>query len=226
MKNKNYFGNEEEAAIRNYVLSSNPIEREKIYVEKIKPVFAKLVENIIFTYDFVRLATTYEDLHQEVMSHLYMNIDKFKPSYGKKAYSYFGTAAKRYLIQKSISKSFETNNISSIHKDHKDNNDIALAKELVTIEDEKNNEDREFISLLLKEFKEKQTDNIDEKKIIEAIVFFLEHYQEININNKKQMYNLLREYTGLETKPITKILNNYITKIYKPLKDDYINCRI
>ena len=226
-KEKFYFGTKEEKSIKDYVLSTDHNERERIYVKEIRPVFAKLCENIIFRYDFLRLGTTYNELHNEVMGHLYLNLDKFKPEYGFKAYSYFGTSAKRYLQQKSINKTFESKNMDSINEnEQKDNGDHYVTKELIVEDDQKNVEDKELISLLLDYFLNKETNSQEEAKITEAISYFLHNYETINIHNKKHLYILLREYTGLDTKTITKIMNSCIINCYNEIKNNYINYKI
>ena len=223
MKNKNYFGQEAEKSVAAYVRCADHKKREEIYVIKIMPVFRKLIENIIFRYDFLKLSNSYVELHHEVMAHLYLNIDKFNPDLGYKAYSYFGTAAKRYLQQKSITKTFESKNTEDlfiqVNDEIKDN--TAKYKDFEDKQVEENN--REFISILIKNFKDKSSKDKNEKKIIEAIVFLLERYEGVNINNKKHFYVLVREYTGLDTKIITKIMNKNILKLYAEIRKKYIN---
>lgn len=234
IKNKSksnfYFGKKEEEYVKKYVKSKNSEERNAIYTNDIFPVFSKLVENIIFRYDFLKLGNTYKELHQEVMAHLYINIDKFNPDYGTKAYSYFGTAAKRYLQQKSINKDYETKNVESINflrkSDHNHNlikKDVMIIDDIVVEQDIQTEENKEFINVLIKYFENKKGKNNDENRIIEAVHYFLKNYEGINIHNKKHMYILLREYTGLDTKTITRILNNVIITLYNDLKHKYIN---
>jgi hypothetical protein len=59
----------------------------------------KLTENIIHTFKFYYTeVSNIEDLQFEVISFLLSKIHLFNPERGAKAYSYFGTIAKRYLI--------------------------------------------------------------------------------------------------------------------------------
>lgn len=226
----NYFGNKEEQYIRDYLSATTQEEKNEIFTKNIYPVFSKLIENIIFRYDFLKLGNTYKELHQEVMAHLIFGISKFDPSYGTKAYSYFGTAAKRYLQQKSINKDYETKTVESINIVKKNDNnyntvreDVIMTDDVVVEQDVQAEENKEFINILIKRFSEKKGKNEDEERIIEAINFFLKNYEGINIHNKKHMYILLREYTGLDTKTITRILNNVIISYYKDIKHKYIN---
>ena len=51
----------------------------------------------------------YEEIHADTHSFLITKVDKFKPAKNKKAYSYFGTICKNYLM-------------GQIQKDQKDTN--------------------------------------------------------------------------------------------------------
>lgn len=50
--NKNYFDENTEKAIVKFQKYKSIKKKKKIFVEKVKPAFDKLIENIIFTYKF------------------------------------------------------------------------------------------------------------------------------------------------------------------------------
>ena len=96
-KRKGYFYEEEEAAIIAYLTSDDPIFREKIFMEKIYEVLSKMVESIIRRYKLYMPDEDYIDTFSDTLSFLLTKLDKFVP--GKyKAYSYYGTICKNYLI--------------------------------------------------------------------------------------------------------------------------------
>ena len=98
-KSKNYFTQDTEDAIVLYNSISDPKERSKIYDTRIHYPFFKLTENIIHTFKFYYTEVDdIEHLQHEVIVFLLSKIHLFDPSKGAKAYSYFGTIAKRYLI--------------------------------------------------------------------------------------------------------------------------------
>jgi hypothetical protein len=111
---KVYFTKETEDAIVSYNLSTDPIFRSNIYQEKIHWAFYKLTENIIHTFKFYHTdVEDLQDLQHEIMTFLLDKIHLFSPERGAKAYSYFGTIVKRYLIiytQKNYKK--QINNLS------------------------------------------------------------------------------------------------------------------
>ena len=96
---KNYFTQETENAIVAYNLSEDYSERSQIYDEKIHYAFFKLTQNIIHTFKFYYTEVeNIEDLQHEIIIFLLSKIHRFDPSNGAKAYSYFGTIVKRWLI--------------------------------------------------------------------------------------------------------------------------------
>ncbi len=93
-----YFTQDTEDAIVEYLASSDQIERNRIYNERIEYGFYKLAENIIHTFKFYYTDTdTIEELKHEVITFLLEKLHLYNPTKGK-AFSYFGTIAKRYLI--------------------------------------------------------------------------------------------------------------------------------
>ena len=57
-----------------------------------------MVESIIRRYKLYRKGYEYEDLHADALSFLMMKANKFDTTAGKKAYSYYGTIIKHYLL--------------------------------------------------------------------------------------------------------------------------------
>ncbi len=221
-----YFGEEAEKNIRDYVNSDDYYFRQQLYTEKIAPVFSKLIENIIFRYDFIKLGDNYESLQHEIMSFLYLSLDRFNPILGFRAFSYFGTCVKRYCQQKSINKAFENKNIDDIYDREKGEINDEMLKNAIVLQDQNQiNENKEFISVLIKHFEKKKLKDEKEEKVLEAIIYLLKNYEGINLSNKKHVYVLLKGYTNLDTKTITKIMTNFV-KDYIAIKKKYINCEI
>ena len=96
----NYFTKETEEYIVRFNESEDQGYRSKIFTEHIYYPFYKLAENIIHTFKFYYTdVDKIEDLKHEIVSVLYEEkIMKFDPTNGAKAYSYFGTIVKRWLI--------------------------------------------------------------------------------------------------------------------------------
>ena len=85
-KSKIYFGKPTEDAVLDYLQAETLAEKHKIFNERMYKPFAKLIENIVFTYRFINLDDSVEDLQKECLSHVYMNLHKFKPGKGRAIY--------------------------------------------------------------------------------------------------------------------------------------------
>jgi len=96
----NYFTTETEQYIVKYNTSIDSEYRNSIFTDHIYLPFYKLAENIIHTFKFYYTdVEKIEDLKHEIVSVLLEEkIMKFDPTNGAKAYSYFGTIVKRWLI--------------------------------------------------------------------------------------------------------------------------------
>ena len=101
-----------EDAIVLYNKTTDPEVRSRLYNDRIHYGFFKLTENIIHTFKFYYTEVdNIEDLQHEVITFLLSKIHLFNKDKGAKAYSYFGTIAKLYLIlsnQKNYKKRIDT----------------------------------------------------------------------------------------------------------------------
>ena len=111
-KGVQYFTKETEDAIILYNSTTDSEIKSRLYNDKIHYAFFKLTENIIHTFKFYYTEVdNITDLQHEVITFLLSKIHLFKPEKGAKAFSYFGTIAKRYLIlsnQKNYKKRIDT----------------------------------------------------------------------------------------------------------------------
>ena len=118
-KVNNYFDEREETAVRNFLIAETYEEKNKIYNEFLKDPLDKMISSIIRRYKLYRKDMNYEEIHVDTHSFLMTKIDKFKPSKEKKAYSYFGTICKNYLMgqimkdQKEMNRKISYEDISS-----------------------------------------------------------------------------------------------------------------
>ena len=211
----NYFTEETEEAILEYRASTNQAERNKIYNQRIHFGFYKLAENIIHTFKFYYTEVDkIEDLKYEVVSFLLQKLDLYDQSKGK-AYSYFGTIAKRYLIiynQKNYKKLVNKVDIPTSEDD--DDN----YREAVTIKDDREPDRVQIMNLLVKELDSKINvlfDKNDEIKVACAILEIFKKRENIEILNKKALFIYIKEMTDVQS--------NTITKVIKKIKVLYIN---
>lgn len=214
-----YFTKDTEDAIVAYNLSNDFEERNKIYNEQIHYAFFKLTENIIHTFKFYYTEVdNIEDLQHEVITFLLSKMHLFDQSKGAKAFSYFGTIAKRYLIlsnQKNYKKRVETSPVASIEEDEKFSYQLDDTKSVV----ESN------LSKFMDEYIEYCTENIFElfpkdsdARVADAILEVFRKRDSLDVFNKKALYIYIREMIDVKTPKITKIAD----QLYDIFKKKYV----
>lgn len=95
---KQYFGPEEEAAVVRFLECDDSIERNIIYEKWLRKPFDTMIESIIRKYKLYREGVSFENLHSDTLSFLIIKSEKFEPEMGNKAYSYYGTICKNYVL--------------------------------------------------------------------------------------------------------------------------------
>jgi hypothetical protein len=203
-KDKRYFTEVTQNAIIAYNKETDQRLRDKIYREHIDFAFNKLVENIYHTFKFSYFDVPYEDIKCEVVAFLNEKIDKYKEGKGK-AFSYFSIIAKNYLIiqnnanYKALKQRVET---SLIDESRNLNNEVARTEARDTLSD--------FIDVWC-DWYDVNLNRIFAKRndivIADAVLELFRIRKNIEDYNKKALYILLRERTGLKTQHITKIVN-------------------
>ena len=183
----NYFTKETEEYIVKYNLSENQEYRNEIFTAHIYHPFYKLAENIIHTFKFYYTdVDQIEDLKHEVVSMLLEEkIMKFDSTHGAKAYSYFGTIVKRWLINynnKNYKKlkrigSFEEMEESYESRAGKIDSAGLTLKQFLDIWVDK--ADSEIESMFIKD---------SERKIADAILTVFKKRYDIDMFKKKALY--------------------------------------
>jgi len=144
-------------------------------------------------------------VQQEVIAFLLEKLKLYKPEKGK-AYSYFGTIAKRYLILKN----------KKNYQKLQDKGDLLEVDEDKTIKEEIVNDYyggdysvSEFMSLYIK-YVDKHLHKLFPKDIdaqtANAIVELFRKCESLDIFNKKALYIYIREIVDVDTPQITKII--------------------
>lgn len=220
-KKIDYFTEDTENAILEYRLCQNEAERNRIYNERIHFGFYKLVENIIHTFKFYYTEVDkIEDLKYEVVSFLLQKLDRYDKSLGK-AYSYFGTIAKRYLIiynQKNYKRLLNKVDIPNNEED-----DEGFEK-AVTIKENVEPDRNEILERLIEKLDVELIDMFEkpeELKVAFAILEIFKRREKIEIFNKKAIFIYIREMTDAQSNTITKVIKK-IKVLYVSILQDYI----
>ena len=217
-KSKNYFTQETEDYIVLYNKTKSPKVRSKIYEDHIHYPFFKLTQNIIHTFKFYHTEVqNLEHLQHEIITFLLSKIHLFDPSRGAKAYSYFGTIVKRWLIlynTKNYKKKINKVGVEVLTNEN--------SSHVYTQGDEKVKSDLDnYVDLFVDHVSENIFELFPKKndaQIADAILELFRKREDLEVFNKKALYIYIREMVDVKTPKITKIAD----KLHTIFKSNYI----
>lgn len=220
-KSRNYFTQETEDAIVEFINCKDIKKRDRIYKDKIHYAFFKLTENLIHTYKYYYTDNhSVEELQHNAIIFLLERLDKFKPGKGK-AYSYFGTIAKRYFI-------FNNQNNYKKLQTHQDitetvTNDEEIIQKELTVSAFEENVLSNFFDVYIKyneEYLEKIYVKHKEQQVASAVLQLFKTRENLDIFNKKAFYIFIREMVDADTTLITKVIKK-MKLLYVKLYNEY-----
>ena len=197
-------------------------ERNDVYRKHLYAPINKMIDSIIRRYKLYRKGLEFRDIHADTLSFLITKAEKFKPEKGKKAYSYFGTICKNYLMGQIIKDQKHTNRTLS-YEDM--SSSIEQREDQIYYIDDEEVDIYKFMTTLIDEIEEFMSVtnlNENETKIGVALIEIFTNYDEIFLHgagnkfNKNLILLSLREMTNLTTKEIRNSLKKYKV-IYKSL---------
>ena len=201
-----YFTQETEDAIVLYNASSDPVFRSRLFSQKLYHPFYKMIENIIHTFKFYYMdVDNVEDLKHEVMAVIVEEkLGGFNPENGAKAFSYFQTIIKRWLIQynnNNYKKLKQVGSFDEIHDSYESNVEDLNTRKIplsnvidIFVEDCYN----DFEELFPKE---------QDKAVADAVLTLFRTRHDVEIFKKKALYIYIREMTDCETPTLTRVIN-------------------
>ena len=221
-----YFNKDTELAIIEFNNEEDINVRHKIFEERIKKCFEKLVENLIMIHRFNACPSMcFETLKDDCISFLYENLSKFDSSRGSKAFSYFDVMAKNFLLaqqnkanrkqSKEITYMEGAGQCGSMPNNtygHSYNSYFVLDHEEAIIDSETKEDFVEELKRWKNKYKKER-----ERVVLDGIIYLMEHCEDLDIINKKSVYLFLREITGLNSKGVVQSLNKF-RRSYKFLK--------
>lgn len=219
---ENYFDVREENAVRMFLTASTVDEKNKIYNEFLRKPLDKMISSIIRRYKLYRKDMDFIEIHTDTHSFLMTKVDKFVPSKEKKAYSYFGTICKNYLMGQILKDQKEFNRKISYEDISSDLENSMNMIYYLDIEPENNDNVIPDLLNLIKEVLEQDDLNENEYKLGLALSDIFENYESIfpasdnNKFNKNIILLSLREITNMSTKEIRASMKKY-KKLYLAL---------
>ena len=224
---KIYFGEDQEKAVVKYLESTDEDERNKIFNEFLREPLIIMVESIIRRYKLYRKDMEFEEIHTDTMSFLITKISKFDHTKNTKAYSYFGTICKNYLMG-AIQKDTKEQNRQVSYDDI--SSDIEDRKDLSYVIDEHIIDYKDVIiklTISLEDFIEKETLSENEQKLGYALLEIFTNIDKVfqvgdgNKFNKNLILLSLREMTSLSTKEIRISLKRF-KKMYNGILTGFL----
>lgn len=210
----NYFTKETEEAIIKFNNSDDPEFRAKIFTDEIYYPFYKLAENIIHTFKFYYTdVDNLEDLKHEIVTVLLEEkIDKFDPTNGAKAFSYFGTIVKRWLIN------YNNKNYKQLKKrgtfEEFDDYKVSIPELEETSAIPLSQFIDEYVDYMydrLEDVFQKQA----EQQIADAVLTIFKTRHDLDIFKKKALYIYIREMTDCQTPHLTKVIKALKSEFYE-----------
>ena len=212
-----YFCEDEEAAFKAYVESTDQTFRDKIFREKLYPVLTKMIESIGRRYRLFTPSESFDDTFCDTLSFLMTKVDNFDASKGYKAYSYCGTVCKHYLLSKRVQdmKRISTNvSYDDMFAGTKSDDRIDEVDEMSSI-------NNEIITKTIAEIENVIYGNTDEqiseneRSVGYALLELLKNWEELFVRietkkfNKTSVYYFIREYTMLSAKEVRDAMKRY-----------------
>ena len=220
---ENYFDIREEQAVLRYLIAETAEEKNEIYNNFLRHPLDKMISSIIRRYKLYRKDMDFNEIHADTHSFLMTKVDKFKPAKNKKAYSYFGTICKNYLMGQIIKDQKETNRNTSyedISQTLENRPDMIYYMENEKIEAE------DIIHLFLEELKvylEEPNLQDNERKLGFSLVELFENYKNLFQGTENNKYNKniillsIRDMTNLNTKEVRSSMKKFKKLYYQVL---------
>lgn len=184
--------------------------RGMIYKREIQAAFQKLVESIFNKGQFSYFDVPYEDVQQRVIHHLIEKIHMYEKGKGK-AFSYFSMIARNKLIQ--INNKNYDRYKEEVRIDKEESQfDLPLEE---TFEDRIQRD--EFFQEMIDYWRNRMSNMFNKKRdirIADALLEIFEKRKSIETFNKKGLYVMIREMTGVER-------TQHITKVVKKFREEY-----
>jgi len=217
-KSKNYFTQETENYIVLYNNTKNSKKRSRIYETHIHYPFFKLTQNIIHTFKFYHTEVeNLEHLQHEIITFLLSKMHLFDPTRGAKAYSYFGTIVKRWLIL------YNTKNYKK--KINKVGVEVLTSENSTHTYSQGDEKVKSDLDKYVDLFVDHTSENIfelfpkkNDAQIADAILELFRKRETLEVFNKKALYIYIREMVDVKTPKITKIAD----KLHDIFKSQYI----
>ena len=212
-----YFTNITEIAINAYNNCDDMHLKNKIYNRFIKYPFDKLTENVIHTYKTYYFDDGYEDTKASVIAFLNEKMHKFKGEKGK-AFSYFTVIARNFLFN-------ENNANYTKMKIHEGLDSVDLSRNVLgeVAQNDYVAEKSDFMNFFV-DYVDNNLNKIfvkdRDRRIADSVNELFRNRADLYSYNKKALYILIRDRTGVSTQYITRVIGK-MKIMFVELNKDY-----
>lgn len=209
-KSQEYFGQAEEEAVKEFL---NPntcdIRKNELFSKFLEPAFKKLVVGILTMPKFQKMIGVFKDFDCEegAYYHLIFNMHKFDPTrIGKdgnpaKAYSYYGTTVKNYILALKIQADRQIAEIGGIKEITQVSDDIKCDKKDIKVFEELKYQIVKLLEELSSDIKLTKNDII----VVNCLKYMLDNWHKLDFQSRNQFNRLLVSYTQL---PANTVMNS------------------
>ena len=228
---KEYFGPKHEKYFKLMLENEDQGERTRIYNTHLKSSFTRLIDSIIRTYGLYVKNETYTQIHDDCLSYIMTKLTNFNPDNGTKAYSYFGTIAKRYLINE-IKNQYKNTTKYACYEQEVPN--IINRPDMILDTEKEEICFQKLFKGIIDSIETELTKNDltpDERKVGCSLVEIFTNWELIfndetliknNKFNKNQVRFIIKDMTNLDTNEIRNALKRFKT-VYNAFKDDFVS---
>ena len=210
---ENYFGEREESAIKTYLFGELSFaDKNELFKKIINPCCEKLVDGVMSMPQFQKiLGISREKLREDAYYHLIFQMDKFDPNQiGKsgqpvKAFSYFGTVVKNYVLGIKIANDAKVADFGgTLDVDTLEDHIPDLRRKSGDFE-----EVREELLVMLEKAIEAKRLNKNDLIVGNTLKYMVTHWHKLEFQKKNEFVRLLCHYTQLSPSVVARSLKKY-----------------
>lgn len=215
---KSYFLEEQENAIKLYKSNISTYDKNRIFKSIIDPALKKLIKGVMGRPEYQKLGATgvnVSQLQEDTYFHVLFQFEKFDPNrLGKsgdpvKAYSYFSTIAKNYILQfKKNHDRFIANHGTRVDETTLGDVLVSSSNKIGAFEDLKSSISQ-IVDYSLTNTKLSKQD----KLVGESLKYMLENWHKIEFETKNEFVRILCSYCGLKPTVVARAMKKFKTLI-------------
>lgn len=230
--NKQYFNQVQEKAVKEFLESDDEKFRNDLFNKYLSESLNKMIYGIYYKYKLFRDGYTYEEVRDDTLSHLMDKFNHFNPELNNKAFSYYQTIVKNYMLGnikkdkklKKIELSFEENE-NVLTDSFEFSNDIEYKENNIACELFVEIKDEVYSILNNKHLNPPLTEK--ERRVGCALIDLLDNWKDIFSDaltknskkfDKRIMFLFFGELTGYKTREIKIALRRY-KMVFKYMKE-------